>query len=110
MGPEFDQRLLQSIVRGSKSWLRLHNDLLSCWWDVLHELKQFDPGQTRETGADLDPNHLTSVTGKGMGSGIFFVFLEGLGEHCRLRPNVASCSVWSDSIVPRCAYFEKLIK
>ena len=27
-------------------------------------------------GADLDPNHLTSVTGKGMGSGIFFVFLE----------------------------------
>ena len=25
--------------------------------------KQFDPDQTRETGADLDPNHLTSVTG-----------------------------------------------
>ena len=54
----------------------IHLDLSrSSWWGLV-TCKQFDSGQTRETGADLDPNHLTSVTGKGMGSGIFFVFLE----------------------------------
>ena len=34
----------------------------SRWWGHV-TCKQFEPGQTRETGADLDPNHLTSVRG-----------------------------------------------
>ena len=39
--------------------------------------KQFDPGQARETGVDLVPNHFTSVTGvKAWSLAIFFVFTE----------------------------------
>ena len=41
----------------------IHLDLSrSRWWGLVTS-KQFEPGQTRETGSDLDPNHLTSVTG-----------------------------------------------
>ena len=59
----------------------IHLDLFrSRWWGLV-TCKQFDPGQTRETGAALDPNHLTSVTGigyrnYGMGFVIFYVFPE----------------------------------
>ena len=41
----------------------IHLDLSrSHWWELV-TCKQFDPGQTREAEADLDPNYLTSVTG-----------------------------------------------
>ena len=41
----------------------IHLDLShSRLWELV-TCKQFDPGQTRETEADLDPNHLTSISG-----------------------------------------------
>ena len=64
--------------------------------------KQFDPGQIRKTGADLDPNHLTLVIGiKALGPASRGLQLVRLGKHCRPRPDVASCSVLSDSIMFR---------
>ena len=55
----------------------IHLDLsrYSLW--ALVTGKQFDPGQARETGVDLVPNHFTSVTGvKAWSLAIFFVFPE----------------------------------
>ena len=47
----------ESYVRGGPT-------LIFYWWDLhLVTCKQFDPGQTQETQADLYPNHLTLVTG-----------------------------------------------
>ena len=41
----------------------IHLDLSrSRWWGLV-TCKQFDSCQARETGANLDPNHLASVTG-----------------------------------------------
>ena len=67
------------------------------WWELV-TCKQFDPGQTREAKADLDPNHLTSVTViKAWGPhclclsrGLQFV---RLGEHCRRQQTQTRCCV-----------------
>ena len=46
--------------------------------------KQSEPGQARETGADLDSNHLTSATG-----------IKALGPAFSLSfPRFAVCQTW----------------
>ena len=62
----------------------IHIDLSrSRWWELV-TCKQFDPGQTREAEADLDPNYLTSVTGiKAWGPAFSLSF-----------PRFAVCHTW----------------
>ena len=62
----------------------IHLDLSSSHWWELVTYKQFDPGQTRETEANLDPNHLTSVTGIKAWSPAFSLSF----------PRFAGCQTW----------------